>query len=120
MHCNYIYFLFFFQNLFQNFAKTQGVTPQYTEQSQMQQPNAINYGATGHVANNPFAAMSGGTIPEESVMPEQTADASAYGVYDYTQQQQQQQMPSYNQQYPQQAAYQQQQQPNYQQPYQTQ
>lgn len=80
----------------------------------MQQPNAINYGATGHVANNPFAAMSGGTIPEESVMPEQTADASAYAAYDYTQQQQQQ-MPSYDPQYPQQP-----QQPNYQQPYQTQ
>ncbi|XP_018790158.1 PREDICTED: vesicular glutamate transporter 1 [Bactrocera latifrons] len=98
-----------------------GVTPQYTEQSQMQQPNAINYGATGHVANNPFAAMSGGTIPEESAMPEQTADASAYGAYDYTQQQQQPQMPSYDPQYPQHLSYPQQaQQPNYQQPYQTQ
>lgn len=87
----------------------------------MQQPNAINYGATGHVANNPFAAMSS-TIPEESAMPEQTVDATnTYGAYDYTQQQQQQQpqMPSYDQQY-QQPYTQQEQQANYQQPYQTQ
>lgn len=85
---------------------------QYTEQSQMQQANTINYGATGHVANNPFA-MAGGlntTIAEESVQPDTTLTDN-YSTYDYTQtapstlpqppQQQMGQMPSYEQQYPQ-------------------
>uniref|UniRef100_A0A1B0A1J9 Major facilitator superfamily (MFS) profile domain-containing protein n=1 Tax=Glossina pallidipes TaxID=7398 RepID=A0A1B0A1J9_GLOPL len=84
----------------------------YTEQSQMQQANTINYGATGHVANNPFA-MAGGlntTIAEESVQPDTTLTDN-YSTYDYTQtapstlpqpqQQQMGQMPSYEQQYPQ-------------------
>ncbi|KAI8125668.1 Vesicular glutamate transporter 1 [Lucilia cuprina] len=91
-----------------------GETPQYTEQSQMQQPNTINYGATGHVANNPFAMAGVGslattTISEESMQPDANITDN-YQSYDYAAQQQQQQsamapqmgqMPTYEQQYPQ-------------------
>ncbi|XP_030238353.1 probable vesicular glutamate transporter eat-4 [Drosophila navojoa] len=62
--------------------------PEYTEQSQMQQPNAISYGATGHVANNPFALAAGAPIAEEPAQP-----SEGYGYTDYTQAQA---MPSTN------------------------
>lgn len=32
--------------------------------------NTVNYGATGHVANNPFASGVVSTIIEENVQPE--------------------------------------------------
>lgn len=46
----------------------------------MQQSNAISYGATGHVANNPFALAASAPIAEEPAQP-------PYGdnAYDYTQ-----------------------------------
>ena len=87
----------------------------------MQQPNTINYGATGHVANNPFAMSGMGslattTITEETMQPDVSSTTDNYGTYDYTANLQQQpgtapqmgQLPTYQQQYPQ---YQQQQQP---------
>lgn len=74
----------------------------------MQQSTTINYGATGHVANNPFA-MAGATIAEES-LPDtgigMSTDTYSAG-YDYTAGVatapggQLPQMPSYEQQYPQ-------------------
>ncbi|XP_017859734.1 PREDICTED: vesicular glutamate transporter 1 [Drosophila arizonae] len=54
--------------------------PEYTEQSQMQQSNAISYGATGHVANNPFALAASAPIAEEPAQP-----SEGYGYTDYTQ-----------------------------------
>ncbi|XP_065355466.1 vesicular glutamate transporter 1 [Calliphora vicina] len=89
-----------------------GEPPQYTEQSQMQQPNTINYGATGHVANNPFAMAGVGslattTISEESMQPDANITDNYQG-YDYTTAQQLPatapqlgQLPTYEQQYPQ-------------------
>ncbi|XP_013112212.1 vesicular glutamate transporter 1 [Stomoxys calcitrans] len=85
--------------------------PTYTEVSQMQQTSTVNYGATGHVANNPFA-MAGATIAEESLptdggMGGTSAASYAATGYDYTQPTapaamgQLPQMPSYEQQYPQ-------------------
>lgn len=93
----------------------------------MQQPNTINYGATGHVANNPFAMAGVGsiatsTISEETMQPDATLATDTYQSYDYTTPQPTAgvgmagmpggiapmgQMPTYEQQYPQ---YQQQQQ----------
>lgn len=61
------------------FPPLQGA-PEYTEQSQMQQSNAISYGATGHVANNPFALAAGAPIVEEPAQP-----SEGYGYTDYTQ-----------------------------------
>lgn len=79
----------------------------------MQQPNTINYGATGHVANNPFAMAGVGsiatsTISEEIMQPDANITDN-YQSYDYTTATQQQsamapqmgQMPTYEQQYPQ-------------------
>lgn len=77
----------------------------------MQQPNTINYGATGHVANNPFAMAGVGslattTISEESMQPDANITDNYQG-YDYTTQQlpitapQLGQLPTYEQQYPQ-------------------
>ncbi|XP_051858473.1 vesicular glutamate transporter 1 isoform X2 [Drosophila albomicans] len=64
--------------------------PEYTEQSQMQQSNtnAISYGATGHVANNPFAMAA--TAPTME-MPPSAQYGDAGSGYDYTQSQGQQQ-----------------------------
>lgn len=84
----------------------------------MQQPNTINYGATGHVANNPFAMAGVGpiatsTISEESMQPDATIadNYQAYGGYTPGTLQQSSvvqppppqlgQMPTYEQQYPQ-------------------
>lgn len=104
---------FFLQKYSKFFFVLQGeAPPPYTEQSQMQQSNTVNYGATGHVANNPFA-MAGATIAEESMQPDVAgglATGSSYATYDYTAGQgtatapamgQLPQMPSYEQQYPQ-------------------
>lgn len=46
----------------------------------MQQSNAISYGATGHVANNPFALAASAPIVEEPAQP-----SEGYGYADYTQ-----------------------------------
>lgn len=52
------------------------------EHTQMQQSNVpINYGATGHVPNNPFAVPS--TIAEEPVQPDMST--GGVGGYDYIQ-----------------------------------
>ncbi|EDV31741.1 uncharacterized protein Dana_GF15508, isoform B [Drosophila ananassae] len=70
--------------------------PEYNEQSQMQQPGAISYGATGHVANNPFAmAAASAPMVEQDAPPSYGEVANTYG---YTQGQQPQagQMPSYD------------------------
>lgn len=42
--------------------------------------NPVNYGATGHVPNNPFASATG-TIIEESVQPE-AKDIYMHGTSD--------------------------------------
>lgn len=42
--------------------------------------NTVSYGATGHVANNPFASAAG-TIIEESVQPE-AKDVYMHGTSD--------------------------------------
>lgn len=88
-------------------ANLQGA-PEYNEQSQMQQSNAISYGATGHVANNPFAMA--GTAPPFAVdtPPPSYGDVTSTGYADYTQPQPQPQQPSATNPYLQQA-YQQQQ-----------
>lgn len=62
----------------------------------MQQPGAISYGATGHVANNPFAmAAASAPMVEQDAPPSYGEVANTYG---YTQGQQPQagQMPSYD------------------------
>lgn len=58
--------------------------PEYNEQSQMQQSNAISYGATGHVANNPFA-MAGSAPFAVDTPPPSYGDVTSTGYVDYTQ-----------------------------------
>ncbi|KAH8377977.1 hypothetical protein KR093_008224 [Drosophila rubida] len=63
--------------------------PEYNEQSQMQQSNAnaISYGATGHVANNPFAMAATAPTAMETPPP-QYGDVSTGYDTGYTQGQQ--------------------------------
>lgn len=50
----------------------------------MQQSNAISYGATGHVANNPFAMAAGAPLAADTPPPSY-GDVTSTGYGEYTQ-----------------------------------